>query len=413
MATLTMTAVEKFIKLGVPDGKQHATLLSGDGLRLRLLKTGSASWQFIYRPRGLGRAATPKTFTIGAYPSICVKDAMNEAKRLAGAVASGGDPRADAREEKRAERAIISKSLDEYEAWCARRGLAKVDTMLSSLRRGLKPWMDRDLKDIDRRTFIDAIEGIEREGKLGAARDFRKFLRTYLNRQLSLGVIVADPLAGYRQPAASKADKIAVEEHGKALTPGELVAVWKAAEVRSGAFGALVRLGLLTGLRRGELAALRWSWIDVDALRITIPAEVMKAGREHVVPITAGVVALLESIPNRGADLVFPSDRRLGAATMLSGWSKMIDRLRANSGVEFSLHDCRRTFRSALAELGVVHEIAEAMIAHQQADLVRRYNRAELWDARRAAADKYDAWLASIVSPADTAENVVRIGSKR
>jgi hypothetical protein len=98
---------------------------------------------------------------------------------------------------------------------------------------------------------------------------------------------------------------------------------------------------------------------------------------------------------------------------MLSGWSKMIDRLRVDSGVEFSLHDCRRTFRSALADLGVREEIAEAMIAHQRADLVRRYNRAELWDQRRAAAETFDAWLTSIVSPTVTAENVVRIGAKR
>ena len=63
------------------------------------------------------------------------------------------------------------------------------------------------------------------------------------------------------------------------------------------------------------------------------------------------------------------------------------------------LHDLRRTYRSALADLGVREEIAEAMIAHRRSGLVARYNRAELWDQRREVAEKFDAWL-SISSPA-------------
>ena len=69
----------------------------------------------------------------------------------------------------------------------------------------------------------------------------------------------------------------------------------------------------------------------------------------------------------------------------------MMTRLRQASGVEgVGLHDLRRTYRSALADLGVREEIAEAMIAHRRSDLVSRYNRAELWDQRREAAEKLD-----------------------
>ena len=140
----------------------------------------------------------------------------------------------------------------------------------------------------------------------------------------------------------------------------------------------------------------------------------MKNGREHVLPITTGIARLLDMAPNRGAALVFPSERRLGGATMLSGWSQLVARLRRNSGVDVSLHDLRRTYRSALADLGVREEIAEAMIAHRRSDLVSRYNRAELWAQRREAAETFDAWLMSIVSQDDGegAGNVVRIGVK-
>ena len=320
-------------------------------------------------------------------------------------------------EAKRRERAIVVAALDDYEAWIKGRQLRATGQTMSALRRGLGHLLQRDLAQLDRVALIDAIERIERSGRLGAAREFRKHLRTFLNRQLSQGRIAIDPLAGYRMPAATKEDTLAAEEHGKALTEAEIAALWRAASGIGGPFGGLVKMGLLTGLRRGELAAMRWDWIDRQGLRITVPGRVMKNGREHAVPITDLIAKLLDETPDRGGGLVFPSEKRLGGATPMSGWSKLMTRLREASGVEgVGLHDLRRTYRSALADLGVREEIAEAMIAHRRSGLVARYNRAELWDQRRDAAEKLDAWLAGVVSRTDGAEaaNVVPLaGVKR
>ena len=411
---ITKDAAERFIRAGVPAGKPHATLRAGNGLALRLLPSGHATWQFVYRVRGLGRTGTQKTVTIGAWPTVDAKEAEGQAKRFAGKVAGGGDPRSDIREDKRRKAAVIETALAEYEKWITDRRLRKVDTMISALRRGLGRLLRRDIADVSRQDFIEAIERIERDGRLGAARDFRKHLRAFLNRQLSLGSIAVDPLAGYRMPSATKDDVIEAEEHGRALTEAEIVEIWRAAEGVGGAFGALVRMGLLTGLRRSELAALRWDWIDRDALRMTIPGGAMKSGREHVVPITAAILALLDRTPDRGGGLVFPSERRLEGKTPLSGWSQLVARLRKASGVEgVGLHDLRRTYRSALADLGVREEIAEAMIAHRRSDLVSRYNRAELWAQRRAAAEVFDSWLSALVSRGDGRDkrNVVSFGA--
>jgi integrase len=416
MASFTTTAVERFIRSGVPLGKPHATLRDGSGLGLRLLPTGAASWQFVYRLRGAGRRGTQKTVTLGAWPAIGVRKAAEEARRLAGEVAGGRDPRADIRETKRRERAVVVVALDDYEQWTTSRRLRKVPTMMSALRRGLGHLLQRDLAELDRVLLIDAIERIERTGRVGAARDFRKHLRTFINRQLSLGVITVDRLAGYRMPAATKNDVIEAEEHGKSLNENEILAVWRAALAISGPFGGLAKMGLLTGLRRGELAAMRWDWIDLDGLKITVPGKVMKNGREHTVPITKMIAKLLDETPDRGGGLVFPSEKRLGGATPMSGWSKMMTRLRQASGVAgVGLHDLRRTFRSALADLGVREEIAEAMIAHRRSGLVARYNRAELWDQRREAAEKLDAWLSGVVSrtDGDEAANVVPLSGAR
>src|SRR5208282_3311096 len=138
MAAITNAAVERFIKRGVPSGKPHATLRDGTGLCLRLLPTGAATWQFVYRVRGIGRAGTQKTVTMGLLSEkLDAAWAANDAKRLAGEVASGKDPRAAIREEKRRERAVVSAALDDYEKWIESRRLRKTDTMLSALRRGL------------------------------------------------------------------------------------------------------------------------------------------------------------------------------------------------------------------------------------------------------------------------------------
>jgi integrase len=198
------------------------------------------------------------------------------------------------------------------------------------------------------------------------------------------------------------------------LNEPEIAALWRAASGIGGPFGGLVKMGLLTGLGRGELAAMCWDWIDRESLRITIPGKVMKNGREHAIPIINMIAKLLDETPDRGGGLVFPSEARLGGATPMSGWSKMMTRLRRVSGVAgVGLHNLRRTYRSALADLGVREEIAEAMIAHRRSDLVSRYNRAELWDQRRDAAEKLDAWLARIVTRTDGPEagNIVPLGA--
>jgi integrase len=390
------------VRAGVKAGKPHASLRDGRGLCLRLLPTGAASWHFVYRLRGAGRSSTQRTVTIGAWPALDLRKAAEEARRLAGDVAAGRDPRADIREAKRRERAIVVAALADYEVWIKGRQLRATGQTISALRRGLSHLLQRDLAQLDRVALVDAIERIERSGRIGAAREFRKHLRTFLNRQLSQGRITIDPLAGYRMPAVTKEDTLAAEEHGKALTEAEIGALWRAASSIGRPFGGLVKMGLITGLRRGELAAMRWDWIDRAALRITVPGKVMKNGREHAVPITDMIAKLLDETPDRGGGLVFPSEARLGGATPMSGWSKMMTRLRQMSGVAgVGLHDLRRTYRSTLADLGVREEIAEAMIAHRRSDLVSRYNRAQLWDQRRDAAEKLDAWLTGVVSCVD------------
>ena len=406
----TTANVERFLRGGVPTGKLYTSLRDGTGLVLLLRSTSIASWRFLYRKRGLGRAGHQRTVTLGRWPAVSCAAAIAEARRLGGEVASGKDPRAVIKAARLKLRTILSASIDDYEQWLTSRRITRVSETISSLRRGLAHLLHRDINDVERRAWIDAIERLQRNGLPGAAGALRRRMNAFFNRQLSLGTIPANPLAGYSAAASSKADAVEAEEHGMALNADQIFAVWGAAEAIGGPFGGLVRMGLLTGLRRNELASMRWDWIDRESLRITVPALNMKSGREHSVPITALIAKLLDETPNRGGGLVFPTGYRHGGATPLSGWTAHVARLRRESGVEkVSLHDLRRTFRTILADLGVPTDTAEIMVAHRRAGLVARYDRSQLWPQRCSAAETYDAWLAGIVARTDGPEagNVV------
>jgi integrase len=156
---------------------------------------------------------------------------------------------------------------------------------------------------------------------------------------------------------------------------------------------------LLTGQRRTETALMRWPDLDLDAGVWTIPADVTKSGREHRVPLAREVVALLAGMPRlAGSSLVFPG--RNGKA--ISGWSKRLAPVMvatAAAGMRpWSLHDCRRTFRTGLGRLGVAPHIAELLVNHALSDeLAAIYDRGEYQQQRVEAAGRWATHVRGLV----------------
>jgi integrase len=179
------------------------------------------------------------------------------------------------------------------------------------------------------------------------------------------------------------------------LSETELLSVWQAAKALGYPFGSVVQLLILTGQRRGEIAALRWGWVGPDKRRITFPAAVTKNGREHVIPYGEHVAKLLDTIPNHG-DLLFPAR---GKDTPLNGWSKCKRALDKASGVDhWTLHDLRRTFATNLAALNVPPHVTERLLNHASGTIsgvAAIYNRHAYMDEMREALAKWDAFLIS------------------
>jgi integrase len=190
----------------------------------------------------------------------------------------------------------------------------------------------------------------------------------------------------------------------RVLSDDELRAVLKTALDGTSPFSHIVALLILTGQRRGEIASLRWEWINLTDRTITLPATVTKNKRTHTFPYGDMVAELLERIPRQG-DYLFPAAREQvkgKSATVFNGWGKpkeAFDELCQVS--DWQLHDIRRTFATNLAALGVAPHVTERLLNHVSGTIsgvAAIYNRFRYADEMRDAIQRWENRLARLLS---------------
>jgi integrase len=197
--------------------------------------------------------------------------------------------------------------------------------------------------------------------------------------------IAHSPLEGYPAPSQDG-------QRARILSDDELKAVWNAA---TGMFGAMVRLLVLWGTRKGETAVLRREWI-ADGL-LTIPGAHTKNGRAHVIPIQPLAKELLEARPERGP-YFFPGRWDADTHFHEGSWTKLHKDLMENSGTsDWTIHDLRRTFRSLLSRLKVPREVAEVLMNHKRGILEDIYDRYAYLDEKREALAKVEAHVSRLL----------------
>jgi integrase len=304
---LTEAKVLRFMRAILPAGKTSAILWAAapKGLGLRLRKSGAASWIYVYRPKGAGRSAVSRTVTIGRQDSLSLKQAEAAAVALAGEVAMKKDPAAERRVERSREKSELRLALEGYDGSLKRRHIVNRSTIMSTLRRGLAPLMTREIDTLERKEIVALVDALEAVGKPGAAQDLRKHTRSVLEWAVTKGLMQYNVLAGLRRPRASRAERLEDAQKGRALSDDQVRALWVSAAAL-GAFGGLLRLAMLTGLRRSELAGLYWA--DVRSDRIVIEAHHAKTGAEHEVPLTPATRAVLSAQPRTSSRRYHPDE---------------------------------------------------------------------------------------------------------
>ena len=395
---LTLALIEEAVAACARTGKSKPlwdTRPVGLGLKIRV--SGTHSWVFCFRPKGAGRREPSRTVTIGTWPRVVIEAARAKAMALAGEVAQGHDPAADLRGERTREKRVVSAVIEGYVASIRRRKLVAANAIESGLKRELAPLAAREIDQLERADFVALIEGLENAGRPGSAGNLRKYCHSVLEWCLGQGIVRHNVLAGLRRPRVSRAERLENRRTGRALSDDEIRALWSAAG-DLGPFGGLTRLGLLSGMRRGELAGLRWT--DVRDDRIVLEAQVTKMGVTHEIPMTTTMRALINAQPRTSSRLVFPSPR---TGDEMEGWSKLAPRAVRESGVNFRLHDLRRTVRTLMSRLGVAEDVAELAIGHVRRGLAGIYNKDSAWAARVDAFERVSNHIATVVAKSDDA----------
>ena len=159
---------------------------------------------------------------------------------------------------------------------------------------------------------------------------------------------------------------------------------------------------IYTAARSQEVIRARWSEIDLEAGIWTVPAERMKARKEHRVPLAPEAVSLLRDLPREGDnDFVFigaQAGKPLGLTTVAAQLKRM--------GFTVTVHGFRSAFRDWAGECTAFsHDVCEAAIAHIRGDKsVRAYARGDLFERRRAL---MTAWATYCAAPATGGAEVV------
>ncbi|EMB3082773.1 MULTISPECIES: tyrosine-type recombinase/integrase [Enterobacterales] len=164
------------------------------------------------------------------------------------------------------------------------------------------------------------------------------------------------------------------------------IATYVSTDERYNVTRALLLFVILTASRSGEARAMRWGEIDFKQRVWTIPAERMKAGMQHRVPLSDQAMSLLHSLKGLHDELVFPSPRKQVVLSdmVLTAFLRRTKAPSDNPNRVATAHGFRSTFRDWCSEHGYSRDLAERALAHTVKNKVEAaYHRTDLLDQRR------------------------------
>jgi integrase len=376
--------------LTLPSGLSDKTYFDDDlpGFGVRVRAGGSRKWVVLYDFGGKTRK-----FTLGAVGTLDPGEARRRAKDILAARTLGRDPATEkqAARERASETfgALLPRYLAHKQVQLRPRSWKEVERHLMKYAR---PLHTRPVAAVDRRAVATLVTAIAENHGLMAAHTARGSLSGYFTWLIRAGLVDgANPVTHTNMVAQRK-------RRTRLLTPAELREMWTA--LGDDEYGDIVRLLVYTAARKSEIGNLAWSEMDFDAAEIRLPAERMKGGRPHVIPLAAPALAILKARRNNGRPFVF-SRAQTG---VFPGWSwrkELLDQriamARKAAGIAepmagWTLHDVRRFVSTTMHDqLGVAPHIVESILAHvgHQGGVAGVYNRALYLDERTRALQRW------------------------
>ena len=281
---------------------------------------------------------------------------------------------------------------DAFRLWCGlKRGriVSYQDERRRLERYLIGPIGSRQLDEITAPLVIHTVKGLDKAGKRATLKRVLMRTREILDLAVCAGFIEHNPIERVSRVFAPPVVKPMPAVHWKELP--HVMCVMAQAPRR---LQVLFLFQLATMLRPGEAASIKKEWIDGDTL--TIPATAMKKGREHRVPLTPFVLALIEEekrlSPHPRAAYVF-SGRKAGTHVSTQALAKHLHSTELAG--KLVAHGLRSIARSWAADTGVAFEVAEACLSHVVGSQVSRaYQRSDFLVARRSVMAAWSSHIA-------------------
>lgn len=375
------------------------------GLALQVLPTGARTW--ILRTK-IGDKR--RDMGLGGYPEVSLADARTMARQARQKVREGVDPI----EERRAARSALLASAakvmsfkDAADALIASKSAEwknpkHRDQWKATLERYAYPTLGKlSVADIELSHVLNVLQPIwtkipetasRLRGRIEAVLDWSTVsgYRTGLNPARWRGHL-DKKLAQPSKLKARRNERTGSDGHHAAMPVDDAAPFMVRLREAEGMGARALEFAILTAARSGEVRGATWNEVDLKAGVWTIPANRMKAGKEHRVPLSKAAKDLLDGLPRMaGTDLVLPapmggklSDMTLGA---------VLRRME----VPATAHGFRSTFRDWVSErTGYPGEMAEMALAHTIGSKVEAaYRRGDMFERRRKMMDDWAEFLA-------------------
>ncbi|MEP3635354.1 MAG: integrase arm-type DNA-binding domain-containing protein [Shimia thalassica] len=397
-------------------GNQTVAVGGVSGLLMQLAPSGAKTWLLRATVGGKRRE-----IGLGGYPDVTLSDARTQARELRQRIREGHDPV----EERKTAKATIRKQQ--------RQGRTFAEAMNEFLIEKLKEFSNDKHRKQWRATLdnyaipslgdmpVGDIDVGDVKAMLAPIWTTKTETASRLRGRVEM-VLAFATVQGYRSgdnPARwkgnldailPKASKVSKVTHHAALQLQDVKRWFADVQTRQGTATRALEFMAQTAARSGEIRGMTWGEVDLDARIWTIPADRMKAGKEHRVTLTTEEVRLLQGLDHATA-YVFPAPK--GGMLSDAALSACMKRIHAASGPYVDRqsgrpavpHGLRSTFRDWTAENGIDRDLAEISLAHTVGNEVERaYRRSDMIERRRAVLESWGRFLRG-----ETAQKVVNI----
>lgn len=349
------------------------------GLMVRVSYTGAKVWCL---------AATvkdrPRRIKLGTYPVLSLADARDKARDILRQVQLGTFE--DQPELRLTLGEVIPQFIELY-AKPRNRSWKSTERVLSKF----AALHDKPLDEIKRGDVVKVLDDMMSAGMGTGTNRALAAIKKLFSWCVDRGTLETNPVAALKAPAKEVS-------RDRVLTSAEIVACWSAAEGEGFPFEPFAKLVILTGQRRGEVAGMQWSEIDLTNATWTIPAKRAKNATQHTVPLAPLAVSILENLPRfAGSDYVFTTTGK----TPISGFGRLKARLEKASGADdWRMHDIRRTVATNMAMMGVQPHVIEAVLNHKSgivSGVAAVYNRHAYTLEKRGALTKWAEHVGELI----------------